>query len=42
MACIEGLVKKLALDNTPYEILFSGQRFKQCGARYVAQDKAMI
>jgi siroheme decarboxylase len=42
LACIERLVKKLALDNTPYEILFSRQRFKQCGAHYIAKDKALL
>lgn len=42
LTCIQQLVKKLALDNTPYEVLFSGQRFKQCGARYIADDKASI
>lgn len=34
MNCIDRLVDKLALYNTPYEILFSRQRFKQCGAKY--------
>ena len=42
MAYIEQLVKKLALENTPYEILFSRQRFKQCGAHYIAKDKALV
>lgn len=31
---IERLIDKLALDKTPYKILFSRQRFKQCGAKY--------
>lgn len=38
MTCIEQLVQKLSLDNTPYEILFSRQRFKQCGAQYFVKD----
>ena len=42
MAYIEQLVTKLALDNIPYEILFSRQRFKQCGAHYISKNKAPI
>ena len=34
MDCIGRLIKKFALEKTPYEILFSRQRFKQCGAKY--------
>ena len=39
MDCIERIVQKLALHNTPYEILFSRQRFKQCGANYFTHDE---
>jgi siroheme decarboxylase len=41
MDCIERLVQKLALDSTPYEILFSRQRFKQCGAKYFKPSKML-
>ena len=41
-AYIEQLVRKLALDNIPYEILFSRQRFKQCGAHYISKNKAQL
>lgn len=34
MDCIGRLIEKFALNNTPHEILFSRQRFKQCGAKY--------
>lgn len=37
--CIERLVQKLSLDSLPYEILFSRQRFKQCGAKYIEYSK---
>lgn len=33
-AQVEQLVDALELDDVPHEILFSGQRFKQRGARY--------
>ncbi len=41
VSCIEGMAEKLGLDNTPYEILFSLQRFKQRGAKYFAKEKAL-
>ncbi len=41
MDCIEHLVEKLALDNTPYEILFSVKRYKQCGAKYFNSDQVV-
>ncbi len=39
MDCIQRLIEKLALTNTPHEILFSRQRFKQCGAKYFEYSK---
>ncbi len=33
-AQVKQLVRELGLDGIPHEILFSGQRFKQRGARY--------
>ncbi len=36
--CIERLVKKLELEEISHEILFSSQRFKQCGAKYFVND----
>ncbi|WP_261843737.1 siroheme decarboxylase subunit beta [Aliamphritea ceti] len=38
MAYVDDLVDKLALKDTPYEVLFSLQRFKQCGAKYIVQE----
>ncbi|WP_315982437.1 siroheme decarboxylase subunit beta [Aliamphritea spongicola] len=40
MAYVDDLVDKLALKDTPYEVLFSLQRFKQCGAKYIVQENA--
>lgn len=39
MDCIGRLIKKFALEKTPYEILFSRQRFKQCGAKYFEYNR---
>ena len=41
MVCIERLVEKLALENTPYEILFSIKRYKQCGAKYFNPEQVV-
>ena len=41
MDCIERIVEKLALNNMPYEILFSVKRFKQCGAKYYNFDQVV-
>lgn len=38
---IDELVAKLGLNNVPFEVLFSLQRFKQCGAKYVI-DKSLV
>lgn len=36
--CIERIVKKLELEKISHEILFSSQRFKQCGAKYFVNN----
>jgi DNA-binding Lrp family transcriptional regulator len=36
---IAQLITRCELSNKPYQVLFSGQRFKQCGARYVMASK---
>jgi len=38
LACIDRITAALAIDTIPHEVLFSGRRFKQRGARYRMQD----
>jgi len=38
LACIDRLTEALDIDAIPHEVLFSGRRFKQRGARYRIQD----
>ncbi len=41
MSRVEHLVKKLGLEEISHEILFSRQRFKQCGAKYFVKDESL-
>lgn len=38
LACIDRIATALKIDAIPHEVLFSGRRFKQRGARYRIQD----
>jgi DNA-binding Lrp family transcriptional regulator len=38
LACIDRVTAALMIDAIPHEVLFSGRRFKQRGARYRIQD----
>jgi len=38
LACIDRITAALDIDAIPHEVLFSGRRFKQRGARYRIQD----
>jgi hypothetical protein len=38
LACIDRTTAALDIDAIPHEVLFSGRRFKQRGARYRIQD----
>jgi len=42
LANLEWTVNRCGLQNLPHEVLFSRRRFKQCGARYHADNKEVF
>ena len=42
LANLEWMANRCSLQNLPHEVLFSRRRFKQCGARYHADNKEVF